>query len=89
MRPAQAPSVFLFSFVFLFVLLFVFVSNRICIHVFICFQFALEGGFCCLCMLSNPSGAEEDADADARKALQTLEVEEEEKVREVRGHFQE
>ena len=48
-----------------------------------------EGGVCCLSMLSHPSGAEEDTDADAGKALQTLEVEEEEEVREVRGHFQE
>ena len=48
-----------------------------------------EGGVCCLSLLSHPSGAEKDADADARKTLQALEVEEEEEVREVRGHFQE
>ena len=48
-----------------------------------------EGGVCCLSMLSHPTCPEEDADADAGKAFQTLEVEEEEEVREVRGHFQE
>ena len=48
-----------------------------------------EGGVCRVSLLGHPSGPEEDADADAGKALQTLEVEEEEEVREVRGHFQE
>jgi hypothetical protein len=40
-------------------------------------------------MLGHPAGAEEDADADAGQALQALEVEEEEEVGKVRGHFQE
>ena len=48
-----------------------------------------EGGFCCVCMLGHPAGPEEDSDADAGQTLQALEVEEEEEVRKVRGHFQE
>ena len=40
-------------------------------------------------MLGHPAGPEEDADADAGQTLQALEVEEEEEVRKVRGHFQE
>ena len=48
-----------------------------------------EGGLGGVCVLGHPAGAEEDQDADAGQALQALEVEEEEEVGKVRGHFQE